>query len=268
MIGTVFGATGFIGRHLVAHLNAQGWNLFTPARGDPSWRNRPLGHVFYCIGLTADFRSRPFETIQAHVSQLAEIVEHADFDHFLYCSSTRVYQDASSTHETADLIVNPNRADHLYNLSKLMGESACLVSGQSGMSVVRLSNVYDLTTRSGNFLQCVLRDAHLSKHVHLKSALLSSKDYIHVADVNAAMELISSGKMTGTINLASGQNVSHAEILEVLCKATRCRVTVDEDAPIQTFPRINIERLCTFLQPSRSLLVDLPEMIAQLSSMQ
>jgi len=40
----------------------------TPFRIDP-------GHVIYCIGLTADFRQKPFETIEAHVSKLAEVAQ-------------------------------------------------------------------------------------------------------------------------------------------------------------------------------------------------
>ncbi len=60
-------------------------------RGDATWRGADLGHAFYCIGLTADFRSRPFETIEAHCGLLKEVLSGSRFSSFVYLSSTRVY---------------------------------------------------------------------------------------------------------------------------------------------------------------------------------
>ncbi len=71
---TVFGANGFVGRALVQHLEEQGYPVRAVTRGDASWRDTDLGHAFYTVGLTADFRSRPFETIDAHVSLLTRIL--------------------------------------------------------------------------------------------------------------------------------------------------------------------------------------------------
>ncbi len=93
---TVLGATGYIGSRLVAHLQAQGHTVWAPARGDAEVFTRPLGHVMYCVGLTADFRTRPFDTVDAHVGLLAEVLRRAQFESLLYLSSTRVYMGAAS----------------------------------------------------------------------------------------------------------------------------------------------------------------------------
>jgi len=76
---TVLGAGGFIGSHLLAHLRQAGHDCFAPARGDATLFAEELGHVIYCIGLTADFRSRPFDTVRAHVCLLADVLEKAPF---------------------------------------------------------------------------------------------------------------------------------------------------------------------------------------------
>jgi len=64
---TVLGGSGFIGSHVARHLRRLGVACDTPARDDESIFSRPLGHVIYAIGLTADFRARPLETVEAHV---------------------------------------------------------------------------------------------------------------------------------------------------------------------------------------------------------
>src|SRR5919197_813364 len=64
---TVLGASGFIGGHLAKHFRALGYECLTPGRNEPSLYETDLGDVIYAIGLTADFRQRPLDTIEAHV---------------------------------------------------------------------------------------------------------------------------------------------------------------------------------------------------------
>ena len=67
---TVLGAGGFIGGALVARLIAEGRPVDPVTRDDlPALLSarRPAGDVIYCIGLTADFRTRPLDTAEAHV---------------------------------------------------------------------------------------------------------------------------------------------------------------------------------------------------------
>lgn len=158
---TVLGASGYIGSRVVRHLRAEGHAVWAPERGDSSILNRPLGHVLYCVGLTGDFRNRPFDTVQAHVGLLAEILRHANFESLLYLSSTRVYQGAERTDEDAPLTVVPGTPSDLYNLTKLTGESLCHCSGREGVRVVRLSNVVGegMDPASGNFIATLLQDA-------------------------------------------------------------------------------------------------------------
>ena len=138
---TLIGGHGFIGSHLLEELKKTHWDVLVSEKNDPRLLTEELGHVFYCAGLTADFRQRPFDTVHAHVSDVASILQKSAFKSLTYLSSTRVYSGAISTKEDAVLQVNPTDANDLYNLSKLMGESICLQSGKN-VRVVRLSNVY------------------------------------------------------------------------------------------------------------------------------
>jgi nucleoside-diphosphate-sugar epimerase len=243
MSWTVLGASGVIGRQLVARLRADGQVVSTPERGDPGLYQRPLGQVIYAIGLTADFRQRPYDTVQAHVSLLAELLQRADFTSLLYLSSTRVYARAASGREDADLCVQPQDPSDLYNLSKLMGESLCLNSGRTGVRVVRLSNVVGgEDADSTNFVPSLLREAR-SGRIVLQTAPDSAKDYIHIDDVAELLPRIAAQGREHLYNVASGVQTRHAQWTEQLQRQTGCRVEVAPSAPTVSFVPIDISRL-------------------------
>jgi nucleoside-diphosphate-sugar epimerase len=260
---TVFGAHGFVGRALVQHLARQGYAVTAVARGDTSWRGTDLGHAFYCIGLTADFRSRPFETIDAHVSLLTDVLQGARFDSFVYLSSTRVYGPAASTDEGTAIPVRSVDPDHLYNISKLMGEAACLGSGLANARVARLANVFGQDLASANFLTSILREAAESGQVRLRTSLASEKDYVWIGDVVRALETIAITGGDPITNVAFGRNTTHQEIVEAIQAATGARFTVERDAPTVTFPPIATARLDALIGPDRTpLTAKLPELAA------
>lgn len=241
---TVLGASGYIGSRLVARLRADGHEVWAPQRGASDLLSRPLGHVLYCIGLTGDFRSRPFDTVQAHVSLLAQVLEHARFESLLYLSSTRVYLGAEDTDEGATLAVRPQDPSYLYNLTKLTGESLCHACGRSGVRVARLSNVVGpgLDAASGNFVASLLRDARRG-HVVLQTAPESAKDYVHVDDVVAMLPRIALEGRFASYNVASGVQTRHAQWLHWLQARTGCSFEVEAGAPLLRFPQISVEKL-------------------------
>ena len=241
---TVLGATGYIGSRLVAHLQAQGHTVWAPTRGDTEVFTRPLGHVMYCVGLTADFRTRPFDTVDAHVGLLAEVLRRAQFDSLLYLSSTRVYMGAASTHEDAPLSVLPGDPSYLYNLTKLTGESLCYACGRPGVRVARLSNVVgpDMDAASGNLVADLVRQAQ-GGHIVLRSDPQSAKDYVHVDDLLDWLPRIALAGRAATYNVASGRQTLHAQWLAWLQARTGCTVEVDAQALLQAFPPINVQRL-------------------------
>lgn len=237
---TVLGARGFIGSHLAASLAKAGEVVECPDRGAELGRDN-LGHVMYCLGLTADFRERPFETVEAHVCVLRELLECGNFNSLLYLSSTRVYGSGDRGDEEADLTVNPNADGDLYNLSKLMGESLCLAAAE-GVRIVRLSNVFGFHPGNDNFLQSLILEALETGRVQLRTALDSEKDYISIEDVVQLLPKIATSGRHRLYNVAAGRNTKHAKILSVLSKVLDAECSVDPEAPVISYPLISIDR--------------------------
>lgn len=239
---TVLGASGFIGSRLVSSLRAGGYPVYAPARGDMTLFRRKLGHVIYCIGMTADFRTRPFDTIHAHVSVLADILARADFASLLYLSSTRLYANTADSRETVPIQVDSSNPSDLYNISKLAGESLCRSCGRDGVKVARLSNVVGFDHDSENFLFALIREA-LSGRIELQSDPGCSKDYILLEDVVSLLPRICTEGREWLYNLASGLNLRHQDIVARLVDLTGCEIVVRPSAPLFNFSPIDTARI-------------------------
>lgn len=259
---TILGASGFIGSYLKRHLEASNIPCWAPARGE-SLRGRDLGQVIDCAGITADFRVRPYDTVDAHVGRVADIARNCDFQSFVYLSSTRLYKDhpSSPARERDDIQVSPFGAGGLYNLSKATGEAVALTLGERGR-VVRLSNVYGLGSEPHNFLASIIADALQTGRIELETSLDSAKDYVGVDDVVALLPLIAAGGREPVYNLASGANVTNGEIVEALARLTGCSVSVRPDAETWSYPEIDVALVRDEFgfKPSR-LLDDLPALV-------
>ncbi|HEX6046286.1 MAG TPA: NAD(P)-dependent oxidoreductase [Pyrinomonadaceae bacterium] len=254
---TVLGASGFIGSRLVERLAALGREHLA-VRRDDAIPSGPLGTVVYCIGLTADYRSRTFDTIEAHVCKLLEVVRESDFESLLYLSSTRLYGGSESTSEETLIRVSPL---DVYNASKIAGESLVLNCGRPAR-VVRISNVYGNDFDSHNFLSTIINDAITQQKVVLQTSAESAKDYISVDRVVDGLVAIATRGKERIYNLASGVNVSNDELTEALRRLTGCTIEYAPSAPLATFPPINIDRVrAEFDLPTSNVLDDLPQLL-------
>ena len=258
---TILGASGFIGSALARAVKEAKLAAITPDRTE-KLTGKNLGHVIYCIGLTADFRTHPLETIEAHVCHLLHILRDCDFDSLVYLSSSRVYRNqAGAANEEASLTVNPLSPDDLYNLSKIMGEAAALTCGDKA-KIVRLSNVYGPDFTSENFLAAILKQAVTQNHVTLYTSPDSEKDYVSIHDVVEGLLKITMEGKERIYNLASGTNVSNHDLVTRISELTGCRITFDPTAPRRVFPPIPIDRMrAEFSFAPRNLLEDLGELV-------
>jgi nucleoside-diphosphate-sugar epimerase len=238
---TVLGGSGFIGSAVVKKLEQTGAEYSAPGR-DEILRG-PLGDVIYCIGLTADFRSRPFETVEAHVCHLLRVLRDCEFNSLVYLSSARVYQNQRAPAREEDPIqVNSLDPNDLYNISKIMGESLALASGKK-IRVVRLSNVYGDDFTSRNFLPSLVREAISKRKLTVRSAPEAEKDYVGIQDVVEGLLKIAAGAGQSIYNLASGMNVSNRALIQKISELTGCEAVFDPAAPTTTFPVMSIDRI-------------------------
>ncbi len=261
---TVIGASGFIGSNLVKTLRAKGRNVFAPLRDDTAIFTLPLGHVIYAAGVTADFRSRPFDTLRANTNFVAQILEQAKFESFLYLSSARIYRHAEHGGEDAAIFLKSTEPEDLYDLTKLTGEAICHSTGIDSVRVVRLTNVVGFDFKSQNFLFDLIRSACDTGEIKLRSKLDSSKDYILLQDVIEILPKVAIEGCHSCYNLASGRNLTHAELLNPILAATGATLTVEQNAAQLITQEIDIDRICSEFgyQPS-PILPYIPELIHQ-----
>lgn len=261
---TVLGSAGFIGSHLVEHLTREQIDVYAPGRYEHISTREDLGHVIYAIGLTADFRQRPFETIEGHVCKLIQVLQQDRFESFLYLSSTRLYGIESPTSEEAPVQVRPCELNHLYNISKLMGESACFATNNPRVRIARISNVFGPDYLSMNFLSTVIRDALEKKRVLLETSLDSEKDYIKIEDVVSLLPKISLSGKSRLYNVARGSNISNRDLLQRLSEITGCLLEVAPGAGKVYYPPISINSVTDEFDFSPHPVLDaLPALVSQ-----
>ncbi|KAA1419438.1 NAD-dependent epimerase/dehydratase family protein [Nocardioides humilatus] len=262
---TVFGATGFIGGALTAHLRSAGHEVRTPSRAEIPGPDDDLGHVVYAIGLTGDFRSRPLDTVDAHVTVLADRIRAARFDSWLYLSSTRVYSgiDAATVSEETPTLARPT-SDGIYDLSKLLGEAICASRAEPTVRVARVSNVYGAGAHSDTFLGMLLADVAAGRAITIGEDARSSKDYVAIDDLCRMLTAVATSGRHRLYNLASGQPVTHGEVAEVITARTGITVDFAPGGPTRAFPTIDVSRIEseTGLTPAR-LTDRLPDMLAE-----
>jgi len=241
---TVIGATGFIGARVCERLAAKGAQVYAPRRGDPGLFDRDLGRVFYCAGLTGDYRDKPFEAVEAHVSFLARVLETARFEQLVYLSSTRLYDSLGGGvgREDRPLALDPNDPRHVYELSKALGENLALTQSGGRGAVARLSYVFDWAEAGAGFLSEWLHAARRARAVTLDSSPSYARDYIHVDDVADALTTMLDTGGAGLVNVASGRVLSNADLAEVFT-ARGWTVTFQRPPAPQTTPACDVSRL-------------------------
>jgi len=228
---TIFGANGFVGSNLSKFLEEQGCIVNRVPRDGVICDNP--GHIIYCIGMTADFRNRPFDTVEAHVSKLKKVVEQNSFNSLTYLSSTRLY-NAGSSKESEPLTVSPEKIDDLYNISKICGENLTLNHGYNVPSrVIRLSNVVGPNEgQRDTFLGQIIR-ASRTGVLKLQDHIQYEKDYIYINDVVRFIYEVVTRDLHGIFNCSSGKNISHNTWITELEKFYEFELIQNDEAQLR-----------------------------------
>jgi nucleoside-diphosphate-sugar epimerase len=261
---SVIGAGGFIGARVAQTLRADGQEVFAPGRGDEVL-GRDLGRVFYCAGLTGDYRTRPFDTVEAHVGLLSRILERGRFERLVYLSSTRVYDANPEAHgrEDAPLRVNPGDPEHLYELSKLLGENLTVNRSGGRGAAARISYAFDWTPDGAGFLSNWLRRAGESRRLALDTSPGEGRDYIHRDDAVAGLRAILDSDLNGLVNVAAGRVVTNAELAEIFA-AAGWRVTFRRLANMQAPLPPDVSRLAALGVQARDVRALIADYLATL----
>lgn len=259
---TVLGSSGFIGSHLVRYLQENKIEHQAPARHE-RLAGRDLGHLIYCIGLTGDFRERPLDAVEAHVSKLLETIRGARFDSILYLSSIRLYRGSTGVaRETDELHFNPADFEDIYTLSKATGEAVVLALGARGR-VARISNVYGVD-QGQSFLGSIIQEAIKVGAITLRSSLESERDYICVDALVPILVRIATTGRHQLYNVGGGENVTNRDVTAAISELTGCSVSVVSGAPTTGFARMDCSRVQEeFGFAAPRLLDDLPRLVME-----
>jgi nucleoside-diphosphate-sugar epimerase len=260
---TILGGAGFVGSHLARFLDRHALGHTAPARGDESIFTRPLGHVIYCIGLTADYARRPFDTVEAHVGFLSRVLQQCDFQSLVYLSSTRLYDSAGPRgRENEALLLNPQIPRHLFDLSKALGEALCVHGGKNAR-VTRLASVYAEDLSGSNFLHELIRIGATQRSAALDTSPSLARDYVDVEDVCTSLVAIAIAGRRPIYNVASGRNVTNQEIFDQIARITGCQMSGLRPATADVFPLIDVGAIAEdFGIYPRSVLDRLSEIVA------
>jgi nucleoside-diphosphate-sugar epimerase len=237
-------------------LERAGITCWIPQRDDSALFEKDLGAVFYCAGVNAASSRKVYESERVHIGLTAEILSRATFDSFLYLSSTRVYMGAARGDEEATLSVNPTNSDHLFNVTKLAGEAVCLNDDRRAVRVARVANVFGPGARPGTFLPSIISAALRERRVILKSTPDTAKDYLSIDDCVRALMAVAQRGTDRLYNVASGNNVAHAEITDRLARRTGAIIEVETGAPKINYPIIDVKRLRKLLPEPPVRVVD------------
>lgn len=266
---SVLGADGFVGKALCRYLKAEGAEVRAFGRADSDYVGQPLGHAVYCIGLTADYLSRPFDTVEAHVTLFSRLLKDATFDSLTYLSSTRLYDSGDGKgSEEESLILSPHNPRHLYDFSKGLGEVLCLTAGRANVRSARLSCVYADDLAADNFLHNLLRDALRAPALSLNSHPRMARDYVHMDDVCRALAAIATSGKRQIYNVASGRNTVNGDLFALVERLTGCAIspTVASDTCCPRGPKVDVSALAEdFGLKPRALEDALPRIVARLA---
>lgn len=243
---SVLGADGFIGQALCRYLREHGATVQPFGRADIDYFTQPLGHAIYCIGLTSDYQSRPFDTIEAHVTLFSRLLKDAAFESMTYLSSTRLYDSGPGTgSEENSLTLSPHNPRHLYDFSKGLGETLCLTAGRANVRAARLACVYGDNPTDDGFLHNLLRDATSKRALAVNSHPRMARDYVHLDDVCQALAAIATNGRRQIYNVASGRNTANSELFALIERLTGCAITptVAADTCCPRGPRIDVSAL-------------------------
>ena len=262
----ITGATGMVGRHIVAALQAAGADITVMSRHEPPASIAAAGWYEWDLTEWYDFEnaglsSSTFDAVihagacvpgpdpvsrrtmfASNVTATLCIGEWAAKCGLplVYLSGAVVYRDSTATGITESDPVAPEGFGGFYRTTKLLGEQVLtsLSEDWKGLVVLRPSSVYGAGMAAGKMINRFLSMATTGETIEIAPPWHDEIDLVHAGDVAAATVMALEQASSGTFNVG-GFRASIAGIAEACVNAANAgKVTRSGSVPEDETPTI------------------------------
>jgi UDP-glucose 4-epimerase len=249
------GATGMLGRHIHAALEAAGARVVPVSRsgrdGAAQWDlvewlaadtlDALFGEVHAVVHAgaivdsgTTGIEARVFDVNVRACANLAEWAVSRSTP-LVFISSASVYADPDSGHLPEIALLGPNQVGGFYGMTKLMAEDILNSYRARGLklAVVRPSSLYGYGGPESKMLYKFLNLAARGETIDLVPPVEDRIDFLHAADLSSAVVGVLERACWATVNVASERPVSVRELALACIKVTgrgRVRVAVTDSS--------------------------------------
>jgi UDP-glucose 4-epimerase len=244
----VVGKNSVIGRCYCRHATQKGYVLEALASTDCDFSNEKAVRSFFykqkdlkcAIVFFAAINRRVKNDYDSFIGNiqmirnLLQTVQQSDISSMVYFSSTDVYGLAPVTPVTEQSGINP---ESYYSLAKAVCEKMLLTEAKFPVTVLRIPGAYAMPRDVHGAIGKLIRKALTKDPIILSNEGKTLRDYVHVEDINRAIDLLLEKPHHGALNFATGKSVSLKEMVKIIEEESgeKTKVTYETEANERDF---------------------------------
>ena len=210
----VTGGTGFLGKHLVARLKAEGYQVTSYVRGDPI----RVAHADLIFHLAAELHNDE-KMVDSNVRlthDLLEATHRIDYDSFIYVGSSSEYGRMKRPAKETDPLI----PETLYEATKGAGSLLCQAFAKmhnKPISIARPFSVYGPGEPDRRLIPTIFSCWAYGENLRLAPGV---HDWIYVDDFIDGLMLLAGMREQTIMNLGTGIQTSNAEVVKLVEEVT------------------------------------------------